>query len=521
MKRRHLLAGAATLALARPVLALPQPDAILRFVPETDLPTLDPMANAGRVTRDHALMVYDMLFGIDRDGVAQPQMVSNYTVERGGLLWRLRLRSGQYFHDFVRVRASDCVASIRRWAARDPYGQALMAVTEELSAPDDLTVQFRLRTPFPRLAEALGKSTGAICAIMPARLAAVPPGQEPAEIIGSGPFTYVAAEREVGKRVVYARSETYVPTRAVTDHSAGAKDVNIGRVEWLIMDNSAADAALREGAVDWWAMPLPAMVPELAERRDVRLKVLGERGMVVTLRPNHLYPPFDKPAVRQALLAAISQEAAMRALAGRGGPRWRTGIGAFCSTAAPRDDTVPKVPDLAAAKAAIAAAGYAGETVRLLSPSGVLRPLTEALAKALDDLGMIVTVEPVDLSALPARLTSTAPVAEGGWSLCPALWEGEDMLDPIGHPLLRGTGRTAAPGWPTSSRLEVVRDAWIGAPDDAWRSRFLGEIERLMPIEVPYIPLGQIFLPTAYRTDLLDVQPGTPVFWSVRRKEGR
>ncbi len=59
--------------------------------------------------------------------------------------------------------ARDCVASIRRWGARDAFGQALLAATDEIAAPDDRTIAFRLKLPFPLLPDALGK-TGPRCA---------------------------------------------------------------------------------------------------------------------------------------------------------------------------------------------------------------------------------------------------------------------------------------------------------------------------------------------------------------------
>ena len=76
------------------------------------------------------------------------------------------------FHDGTPVLARDCVASIRRWARRDAFGQTLMAVTDELSAADDRTIVFRLRQPFPLLPEALGKIGINMLPIMPERLAA-------------------------------------------------------------------------------------------------------------------------------------------------------------------------------------------------------------------------------------------------------------------------------------------------------------------------------------------------------------
>ena len=34
------------------------------------------------------------------------------------------------------VLARDCVASLRRWGAKDAFGQVLLATTDDLSAPD-------------------------------------------------------------------------------------------------------------------------------------------------------------------------------------------------------------------------------------------------------------------------------------------------------------------------------------------------------------------------------------------------
>jgi peptide/nickel transport system substrate-binding protein len=35
--------------------------------------------------------------------------------------------------------------------------------------------------------------------------------------------------------------------------------------------------------------------------------------------------------------------------------------------------------------------------------------------------------------------------------------------------------------------------------------------------DVPYIPLGQYFIPTAYQGNLTGMLKGSPVFWNIRR----
>jgi peptide/nickel transport system substrate-binding protein len=116
----------------------------LVFVGVADLSVLDPVVTGARPTRNAAYLVFDTLYGIDTAWKAQPQMVEGHTVEEDGLTWTLKLREGLRFHDREPVLARDVVASIRRFAPRVIFANALMEVTDELSVQDDRTVQFRL-----------------------------------------------------------------------------------------------------------------------------------------------------------------------------------------------------------------------------------------------------------------------------------------------------------------------------------------------------------------------------------------
>ena len=151
MQRRQILVGAgATLgasALGAPALGQGTQGAarLLKYIPETDLAILDPIVTTAYVTRNHAYMVWDTLYGLDADYQAHPQMVERHAVEDEGRRVTMKLREGLRFHNGEAVRARDCVASIRRWAARDPLGEVLMTLTDELSAPDDRTILFRLK----------------------------------------------------------------------------------------------------------------------------------------------------------------------------------------------------------------------------------------------------------------------------------------------------------------------------------------------------------------------------------------
>ena len=89
---------------------------------------------------------------VDSSYVPRPQMAEGWEVGEDGRSWTFALRPGLRFHDGEPVRAADCVASIRRWQARDGFGQALAAATDALEALDDRRFRFRLSRPFPLLA---------------------------------------------------------------------------------------------------------------------------------------------------------------------------------------------------------------------------------------------------------------------------------------------------------------------------------------------------------------------------------
>src|ERR1700712_3471837 len=155
MRRRTVLTGLGAAALARPSLVRAASATTLRFIPQIDLAFLDPHWSTANITRNHGHMVFDTLYGCDTNYTPTPQMLEGHAVENDGRLWRLTLRPGLRWHDGEPVLARDCVASIRRWAKRDSFGGNLMRATDELSAPDDRTIQFKLNKPFPLLPDAI------------------------------------------------------------------------------------------------------------------------------------------------------------------------------------------------------------------------------------------------------------------------------------------------------------------------------------------------------------------------------
>ena len=523
MNRRSLLLAAAT--LAAPNLARAQRPNTLKFVPYADLAVLDPVVSGNYTVRNHALMVFDTLYGVDDQWTPKPQMVEGQTIEDDGRTWTLKLRDGLRFHDNTPVLARDVVASIRRWSTHDLLGAMLMQITGEFTAPDDRSVRFRLRWPFPLLPYAFGKTVGTVLVIMPERLARTDPSKPVSEIIGSGPFRYLADERVQGSRNVYARFDGYVPRPdGITSRLAGPKIVHFDRVEWLTMpDPATAVAALEKGEVDWVEAPLADLLPDLRSRPGIATEIMDPSGYYRYIRLNQHNPPFDKAAVRRAALAAISQSEVLTAVSGTDRTLWRAGVGFFApdSTMASSVgmEALHDPPDLAHARKLLHASGYAGEKTVMMVAGTIpaLRACGEVVADAWRKIGFNVEFQPLEIAASLQHLQSQSPVDQGGWSASTDAYAGVAAADPILLNEMRAIGRAGTFGWPDIPKLVDLRNAWLTAADLASRQAICWQMQAECFDQVPFIPVGVTYQPTAYSKTLTGVLHGLALFYNVRR----
>lgn len=494
----------------------------LRFVPHADLSSIDPVGTTGYVVRNHGYMVYDTLYSLDAAFKPQPQMAEGHEVSADGRTVTIRLRAGLRFHDSEPVRAIDCVASLRRWAARDGFGQTLMALTDDMPVLDDRSFQFRLKQPFPLLLEAIGKPSSPVPFIMPERVARTSPTTLIKDATGSGPFRFLADEWVPGSRAEYARSEGYVPRGEPLDGAAGGKVVHFDRVEWIIIPDSAtAAAALQRGEVDWYEQPPADLLPLLHRNKDVVVTSFDPIGSVVLLRFNHLHPPFDNPKVRQAVLAAVDQTEYMTAMVGDPalfrecksffpcGTPMSTGTGSGAMAA-----------KLDRAKVLLRESGYGGEKVTIISPTDLapvhtLGLVTEDLLKR---LGMNVELLATDWGTVLTRRASLEPPAKGGWNIFHTTAVGTEFMSPASHLALRGHGRAAWPGWPTNPALEELRQDWLKAGGMDEQKAIAAKMEQEAFTAAPYAPLGQFQQSTALRRNVAGLgKASAPFVWNMRK----
>jgi peptide/nickel transport system substrate-binding protein len=507
-----------------PAAAQPTPKT-LRFIPQADLRSIDPIWTTAYITRNFGYLVFDTLFALDKNFKPQPQMVDHWTESPDKLTYTFTLRDGLKWHDGQPVRAVDCVASIERWGKRDPFGQKLMQAVGEIKAVDDKTFAIDLKEAFPLLLDALGKLSSNVPFMMPERLAKTDPYKQIPEAIGSGPFKFVKSEWVPGNKVVFVKNTEYVPRKEPPSFASGGKVAKVDRVEWLyIPDTATAAAALNSGEVDWYEQPPADILPVFAANHDIVVATVDPLGSQGVLRFNHIQPPFNNVKLREAVLNLMNQKDYMQAAVGD--PKyWKTCVALFvCGGPLETEagaDALLHAPNLERAKALIAQSGYKGEKIVLLDATD--QPIVHGQAlvtlAALRAAGLNVELQAMDWGTLITRRASKAPIDEGGWNLFHTWSAAPDLASPAVNAALRANDGKAWFGWPDDPKLEGLIGEWFKAPDLAGRRQLAAAIQtEAYEGDVPYIPTGQFVIPTAYRTDLNGIIVAPVVFmWNVEK----
>jgi peptide/nickel transport system substrate-binding protein len=499
----------------------------LKFIPQADLRVLDPIWTTGYITRNHGYMVYDTLFAVDEKFNVKPQMVDTWTISDDKLTYTFKLRDGLKFHDGQPVRSADVVPSIQRWGKRDTFGQSMMQAVAAIEAVDDKTFKIVLRQPFPLLLEALAKPSSNVPFIMPERHAKIDAFEQIKEVVGSGPFKFVANEWVPGNKVVYVKNADYVPRKEPPSWASGGKVAKVDRIEWVyIPDAATAAAALTAGEIDWWEQPPGDLLPVLQRSRDVKVENIDPLGSIGIIRFNQLQPPFNNPKMRQALLHVVNQRDYLLAIAGsekNGKP-----CASFFTCGTPMASNVGSEVltgqrSIEKAKQLIKEAGYKGEKIVVLTATD--QPIVHSqgllTADLLGQLGLNVELAASDWGTLLNRRASKEAADKGGWSIFHTWWVGTDLANPAVNAPLRGNGTGPGSwfGWSTDPEIEKLRDAWFAAPDVEAQQKIAADIQREAWNSVPFIPTAQFILPTAFRSNISGVIVAPVTFmWNVEKK---
>lgn len=495
-------------------------------VMQAPLRTLDPHLSTAQIVRTHGFMVFDTLVGMDAEYNPQPQM-ADYVVSDDKMTYTFTLRDGLMWHDGTPVTAEDCVASLNRWGENDGAGRTMMEHVESIEATSGKELVITLAEPFGQVLELLAKPSPIPPFMMPKRLAETPSGEQVTEMIGSGPFKFVAEEYRPGDQAVYVKNEDYVPRSEPMSWTAGGKVVNVDKVVWQAMpDMQTSINALQSGDVDMIEQVTIDLLPLLEFNEDVEVGIINPLGSQVTGRFNHRLPPFDDLEIRRAVMYALDQEMLMQTAIGN--PDYYK----LCASIYGCD--VPLASDagseylsgtaeerMAKAQEILAASDYDGTPILMMQPTDLTVLSTQPIvaAERLREAGFEVEVASMDWATLQSRKNGWQPVAEGGWNFFFTYWGVAGIWNPLGHALIDGSGDdTAWAGWPVDERMEELRKAYLTASTIEDQKAIASEIQQIAYDEAFYFNAGEFQSVAAWRTELKDIEPGPiTLFWGMTK----
>lgn len=518
--------GVLAAALLAAGLSAAQAQETLRFIPHADLQTLDPMGSTANIVKMHGYMIYDTLYGMDEDGVPQPQMVDTMSRSEDGKTYTFTLRDGLMWHDGTPVTSDDVVASLKRWGQRDGAGQLMMRVLSEMRTPDEKTFELEFSEPYGIVLESFSKAASNVPFILPKAVAETDAYTEIDSHVGSGPYKFVADEWIPGNKIVYEKFEDYVPRDEAANAYAGGKEVHFDRVEWLIIrDQQTALSALMSGEADFWENPSLDLLPVI-EAAGIETKVVNETGIQGQMWFNHIIPPFDDKRARQAMFWLTNQETYLQAV--NGNPDYYEVCPSMFPCGSPMETNVGAEslmgPDPEKAKALFEEMGWDFSTpIVVLDPTdeSIAHPETVVTVQAMRDIGLAVEVQSMDWATMLTRRNSKEPADNGGWNILHSYVGGQVVATPVWSIAFSGACEKGIFGWPCDQRLEDLRLEWALAGTDADKKRIAEEFSAAAFDMGHHVPLGQWTTFVAYNADITDVPvtQDVPVFWGLKKGE--
>ena len=521
--RKSWIALAALAALAASALDT-RAQVTLRAVMHSDLKIVDPIWTTAYIARNHGYMIYDTLFAMDAQGEIRPQMVDKYDVSADKLLYTFTLRDGLSWHDGKPVTAEDCIASIKRWAARDTLGQKVMSFVDSMSPQGPNAFTIKLKEPTGLLIFALGKPSSNVPFMMPKRVADTDPNTQISDFTGSGPFVFKRDEWKPGDKAVYVKFDKYQPRAEPPSGLAGGKVAKVDRIEWHAMpDHLQAINALQAGEIDFIEAPPFDLHALLKADRNVQLMTLSPVGSQNMFRLNHLHKPFDNPMVRRALWYAFNQEDFLKAVIGDPDKYKVCKTLFICGTAYASDKGMDGLLESNFDKAAalLKQAGYDGTPVVLLQSSDLFwqTNLAPVAKRLMEKAGFKVDMQPMDWQSIIIRTSRKSPPEQGGWHAYLISPSAMDLVDPVSNRYLNSSCDKAFNGWPCDPEMEKLRDRFARETDPA-RLKEIAEAAQVRATEwTPYVPLGEWRLVSAARRNVSGfISAGPTVFWNVEKK---
>ena len=365
----------------------------LNMIVQPEPPMLVVGLNTQGPTLYVAGQIYQSLLTYDKDLNPLPQLAKSWEMSSDGLTYSFKLQEGVKWHDGKPFSAADVVFTANEFLINAHPRWRLIAETyiEEVSAPDDLTVVFKMKKPFSAFLYGFELSS---FPIMPKHIyegtdyRTNPANSTP---IGTGPFKFKEWQR--GSYIHLVRNEDYwkdgkpyldeLYFRVIPDAASRSVAFEQGTVD-----------VLRGGDVEGFSIRSLAALPGV-ETTTAGWEYFSPQMFI---QPNLRLEVFKDKNIRKAMYHALDRDFIVNAIFfGEG----KVARGPFAATTLFHDPELPQYDfDMELAKKLVADSGVdlSKHPIRLMGlPYGATWDrLAEYVRQQLEELGFTVNIQAVD-----------------------------------------------------------------------------------------------------------------------------
>lgn len=470
-------------------------------------PTLDPMMTTSVVTRDIMRNVFEGLITVNTKNEIEPMLASDFSVNEDFTQFTFKIRDDILFHDGSEMTIEDVKASMNRWVTVTSAGKQYFTGAE-LTTPDESTLVITTVAPlFTGLA--LLADTSQIAAIQPQEVVDNAPATGVTDYVGTGPYKF--AEWKTDSWVHLDKYADYQLSGFPSDGLSGDKNAYMKEIYFhFVSDPSTRLAGLQTGEYDGGnAIPFDsaaAVESDSSMRSYVNDNGFNaaifnkQQGLFADMNMRHaVYEGLNLTDIQTAAFSDPDFFSMNGALMTQDQTPWYTEQG--LEQYNPNDQS--KAEDM------LAAAGYAGEEVRILTSREYDDHYNGAvvLQEQLIKMGVNATLDVVDWATVLQRRTDPAAyeIFITGFS-------------PVAVPNSLVFLSPSWPGWTNDPAITSALSAINAATSNDDAAEAAADLQSAYFEYLPIVKYGDKTTITALRSDIdgYDFQTGD-IFWNVKR----
>lgn len=446
---------------------------------QDNLTGLDPAVVNDTLSQAALRLVYQGLFGFDKDMKLIPLLAESYEANDSATEFTIKLRKGVKFHDGTDFNAAAAKFNIDRLANPDNKlsRRSLVSMVSSVEAVDDMTIKLTLKNPFGAMIASLAHP-GAMM-ISPAALEKF--GKDiDRNPVGTGPFIFknwAADTLDVVKNDTYWK-EGLPKVDGVTIRS--------------VPESGARFAMLQTGEAQY----IPTFPTELVKvaEKNPDVQVEATPSIVESYAAmNNLKKPFDDLRVRHAMNYAVDKVAFCKVVAN-----------GYCS---PADSIIPSALafhatagnyefNLDKAKELMKQAGLEGgfETEVWSGSSTSSLRAAQFIQQQLAQINIKVTVVPLEAGVAAQKVWAVGKPEDASVQLFYASWSASTGDADWGiRPLFYGQSFPPAMynvAYYKNPKADAAIEAGIATADPAKRAEAYAEVQKIVWQDAPWIFLG-------------------------------